>query len=446
MGNGRTWRSASQRARKRISQGSCVPDPKRGRRDGVRPFRIRTETRLHAVIPAVLAAALFFLHGLPRPASAQIVALPRADSSAGDFFGASVDIYGDRVLVGATGIDVCGANSGAVYVYRRTLDAEHWEQEAVLQPSDCEAGAFFGRSVSLGDRFAVVAASREFFSRETPNAVYVFERDAEDAAWRQVAKLTGGLASDEGSFATSVAIDGTRLLVTTSGDPSGERADGAAYIFELDQATNQWVRAHRIDAGSSSSPGVFGTSGALHGDVAAVTASTYFNNRPGSIFIFKSDAEGSWNEVGRFGDIEDFFISVDVDGARVAVGESKARSNESGAVTLFEAQADGKWQVADVLRPSQPYDAGAFGSSVAVDGDYLLAVGFDEQLGLDINIDRVVFVFKRDPTSGTWRQYHVIDVGEVAFGADVALHGGYAVIGSSSEEEPGAAYVVRMPE
>lgn len=421
MRSGKSWQIVSQRALT-------------NRRGGTRHF-----LRYLGCVVAVLAAACC----LATSAAAQITALPRADSSMGDFFGAAVAIHGDRVLVGATGVNHCGTNSGAAYMYRR--DNEAWMLEAVLEPDDCEPETFFGRSVDLSGRFAAVAASREFFNKETPNAVYIFERDSTSGIWNQTARLTGSLTSPEGSFATSVSLDDGRLLVTSSGDLSGRGADGAAYIYEYDPATREWDRKHHMEGSGSIDRGVFGASGAIAGSVVAITASTYFQNKPGTVFIFEMNPHGVWSEA-RFGEIEDFFISVDADADRVLVGESKARRNESGSATLFEKDDRGAWHVSQVLRPGKPYDAGAFGSAVALDGDYALVVGYDEQLGLEFNIDRVVFVFRRDPATGTWRQHHVLDVGEVSFGADVDVHRGYAVVGSASEQAPGAAYVVGLPE
>lgn len=378
------------------------------------------------------------------PATAQISELPREDSTAGDYFGAAVAIDGDHVIVGATGVDTCGPNSGAAYIYERA-GAESWYPSATLAASDCDEGIFFGRSVDLTGRFAAVAASREFFSEEAPNAVYVFERDTTDGVWQEVAKLTGGSEAEEGAFATSLSMDGGRILVTTSGDPSGGAFGGAAYVFERDDSTGTWQRSARLQADPDAEFGVFGASGALQDSVIAVAASTYFRDRPGTIYIFRL-REDEWQLDDRVGEVEDFFISVDVDGGRVLAGESKAMRDASGSATLFEWDPATGWHAAHRLRPQKPYGAGAFGSEVALDGDHALIVGFDEQLGLDFNIDRVVFVFRHDAASDTWRQVHVIDVGEVSFGADLDLDGRFAAVGRASEQEPGAVYIVRLPE
>ncbi|MEX0747790.1 MAG: FG-GAP repeat protein [Rhodothermales bacterium] len=374
-------------------------------------------------------------------ASGQIFELPRTDTTSGDFFGTAVAIDGERVLVGATAVNTCGVNSGAAYLYERTPGREEWRAVAQLVPSDCQEGRFFGRSVSISGDYAVVASSREFFSLEASNAAYVFERDSL-GAWREAARLTGLSEEREGAFATSVSIDGERILVTTSGDPVHGRFGGAAYIFERDQDSGAWEVAARLTTDSGVRRGIFGTNGSLNGNTIAVSASTYFRNRPGSLFVFERSAEGSWQQTSRFGGIDDFFISVDAGKDRVIAGESKA--GRHGAARIFERGSS--WRVAQTLVPSEPYDAGAFGSTVAIEGDYALVVGYDEQLGLDFNIDRVVFVFKYHPATDTWRQHFIIDVGELAFGASLDIDGAVAVIGSASESAPGTAYVVRIPE
>lgn len=375
-------------------------------------------------------------------AAAQIYELPPPDTTAGNFFGNATSLDGDRALVGASGENVCGENSGTAYIFERDPETDTWQRVARLVPGDCEADNFFGRSVSLSGDRALVAASGEFFSTEASNAAYLFERDS-TGTWKEVVRLTLDTEAQEGPFAAAVALDGDRALITASGDPVHGRYSGAAYVYERDPETGGWEQQARVTA--TGGPGIFGGSAALDGDRFVVSASTYFDQKPGSVYIFERDpATGRWHQAARFGDIDDFFISVDIDGDRVLVGESKAGSDRSGAATLYTRDASGRWSLAATLRPKTPYKYGAFGTNVALQGDYALVVGYDEQLGLDFNIDRVVYVFKHDPTTGQWRQQHIIDIGEVAFGADVDFDGGVALIGDVSDRRAGAAYVVHV--
>lgn len=378
------------------------------------------------------------------PARAQIDKLPHPDTTRGNFFGVAVAMDGDRALVGASGEDSCGNNAGAAYLYERADSTGLWLQTARLRPAKCVPGEFFGRSVSLSGNRALVAASAEFFASEASNAAYLFEQDT-SGVWKQVARLTVTPREKEGAFAAAVSLDGDRALITTWGDPSDGRYHGAAYIFERDPATHTWVQTARLQGSGSTRKGIFGGAAALDGDRVAVAASTYFREKPGSVYIFeRHPTTGQWQEQAHFRGIDEFFISLDLEGDHLLVGESKAGRNNAGAATLYARDETGTWDLAATLKPATPYDHGGFGAVVSLDGDRALIAGYDEQLGHEFNIDRVVYVFEPDPEQGTWSQQHVVDIGEVAFGTAVDLDGAMALIGNASEAKPGAAYVVKL--
>ncbi len=387
-----------------------------------------------------LLAALSMTAGGAR---AQIDKLPHPDTTRGNFFGVAVAIDGNRALVGASSEDGCGDDAGAAYVFEFDETTNRWSEAARLAPRDCLPGEYFGRSVALSGDRALVAASAEFFASEASNAAYVFERDP-SGIWIQTARLTGDAAEREGAFAASVALDDDRALITTWGDPAGGRFGGAAYVFERD-AAGAWKRTARLTGSQGVHAGIFGGRAALDGDRAVVAASAYFRRGSGSVYVFERDAAtGRWREAARFGDVRDFFLSVAIRGDRVLVGQSKAGHDKEGAATLYTRDSTGTWRHTATLRPPTPYDHGAFGSEVALDGDHALVAGYDEQLRLNFNIDRVVYVFAYDPAADAWRYKSIVDIGEVAFGTSVALDGPVALIGRASEHEPGAAYVVRL--
>ena len=218
----------------------------------------------------------------------------------------------------------------------------------------------------------------------------------------------------------------------------------AAYIYERAE-DNRWVKKARLTGSGRLADGVFGGAGALDGDYAVVTASKYYEEEPGSLFIFERNAEtDEWQKVKHIEGIDDIFISVDIEANYVVAGESRGGSKRSGVATLYERQEDGDWILKQTLKPRVPYKDGAFGSTVSFDGENALVAGYDEQLGKNFNIDRVVYEFKRKPDSEEWTQRRIFDVGTVAFGYSIAASGGYAVIGEVSDQEPGAAYVVEI--
>jgi hypothetical protein len=400
------------------------------------------------------------------PAQAQIrpLPLPQADSSFGTAVAFSNDGENDaprRALVGASGADVCGENSGAAYVFEKT--AGTWERAARLAPSECEAGAFFGRSLALSGKRALVGASKKYFADERPNVAYLFERDPATGTWKETARLTVDPRRAEGTFAASVDLDESRALVTARGAlpapasrkrgtsaPPPNRSGGAAYVFERDTRTGQWQRVARLRPKQPSPGRAFGGTGALDGDRLAVTASPYLSEGAGAVYVFErrdgSDATARWVQTDRLEDFDDFSIPVALEGKRLLVGASRAGDDRAGAALLFERTAAGRWQRRTRLRPRTPYRDGAFGTAVALGDERALVTGYDEQLGLDFNVDRVAYVFEQrgQGAPSRWRQRQILDRGDVSFASAIALQGHTALVGHASARGPGAAYVIGL--
>ena len=371
---------------------------------------------------------------------AQITRLPHADTTSGNYFGTSVALDGHRAIVGASGEASCGIGAGAAYIFELVDSTGYWHKTARLIPSDCEEGLAFGRKVALDGNVALVAGSQEYFATERSNAVYVFERN-DTGNWTQTGRLTSTGHNREGLAGAAVAVHDGRVLFTTAGDAtSGNQTNGAAYIYE--KRDNTWSLNHRVTGSGGVSAGIFGGNAALHFDRLAVAGSAYFNRRAGSVYLFESDRDGSWSEVTRLGGIEDFFISLDLHGDELLVGQAKAGQNESGQATLFARDSTGAWLKTATLAPPTPYRKGAFGTEVALYGDRALVVGYDEQLRLNFNVDRVVYIFARN--NGQWHYQGIIDIGEAAFGNSIDLYNQTALIGTTGSTDAGAVYVIQV--
>src|SRR5262249_62047197 len=83
--------------------------------------------------------------------------LPARGGGANDFFGCSVALSGDTVIVGAFGGDI-GSNvdQGSAYVFTRTGTA--WTKQQKLTADEGAAFDHFGFSVALSGNTAVVGA------------------------------------------------------------------------------------------------------------------------------------------------------------------------------------------------------------------------------------------------------------------------------------------------
>ncbi|HEY2976233.1 MAG TPA: FG-GAP repeat protein [Pyrinomonadaceae bacterium] len=144
-------------------------------------------------------------------------------AGAGAQFGRRVDIQSDTIAVGSAEEN---SAAGAAYVFQR--DGAVWLLKAKLAGSDTAAGDRFGASVALhGNRLAVGAAQFGF----GPGAVYLFER--EGIVWIEQQKLAASDAAFNDVFGFSVAMDHSQLSTGAVLADAAGTDSGAAYVFEL---------------------------------------------------------------------------------------------------------------------------------------------------------------------------------------------------------------------
>jgi hypothetical protein len=147
------------------------------------------------------------------------------DGAPSEYFGRSVTINGDYVIIGAYGDD---SARGSAYVFKRNGTA--WVQEAKLLANDGEADDFFGGSISMGFNYIVIGAPGADSSR---GSAYIFTQV--NMSWMQETKL---LASDGGAddwFGISVSVSDDTVVIGADGDDS---ARGAAYVFTKEEEEN----------------------------------------------------------------------------------------------------------------------------------------------------------------------------------------------------------------
>jgi hypothetical protein len=398
------------------------------------------KARLYRLLLVAIAGMVV---GLPGGAQAQIEEFPRPDSAHAASFGVSLALGDSIAAVGVSGEDVCGPNAGAVYVYERVPRPQFdtWRVAARLTPRTCRPNAFFGEHVALSGRRVLVSASSEYFAEERSNAAYVFTRDT-TGRWRQTAQFTGEPGRREGLFAADIDLDEDRAVVSTSGSPDGDYG-GTVYVYDYDPTTKTWARSARLTASRGVKAGVFGQTVSLHGNRLAVAASTYFERRPGAVYVFRREADtGQWRETAVLRDVEAFEIALDLYESTLLVGEDRAGDGNAGRATVYTETQSGAWEKSNTLRPAFPYESGGFGGIVSVERSWALVTGYDEQLDKEFNIDRVVYVFRR--REHTWRQHTILDVGEVDFGAALDQHGSMALVSTVPASGPGTVYVVQL--
>jgi len=209
------------------------------------------------------AAYVFERNGGAWTQRAKLIA---ANGAAGTFFGWSVAIYEDTVLVGAPqDSNNKGMASGSVYVFVRSEDT--WTQRAKLLAADGAAGDYFGLSLSISGDTVLVGAPEDDDKGMASGSVYLFERSG--GTWTETK-----LVADDGAagdyFGESVSISGDRIVVGAPGDDDKGLKSGSVYLFEGSGGT--WTKKSKLVADDGAAGDYFGECVSISEDKMVVGA------------------------------------------------------------------------------------------------------------------------------------------------------------------------------
>ena len=222
----------------------------------------------------------------------EVTKLTASDAADDDWFG-TVSISGDTLVVGALYEDGGAgdplSNAGAAYVFERNQGgADNWGEVTILRASDAQAVDFFGSSVSISGDTLVVGAYFEDGGAGDPlsmaGAAYVFERNQGGADnWGEVTILRASDAQVGDGFGYAVSISGDTLVVGAYGEDGGagdpKSSAGAAYIFNLAPAGAPEIDVQR-PAGTSIADG--GTDNVGNKAVGTVNLTYTIDNTAGT--------------------------------------------------------------------------------------------------------------------------------------------------------------------
>jgi hypothetical protein len=215
--------------------------------------------------------------------------LKASNTAASAEFGGAVAISGDTVALGASG----DGGSGGAYVFQRTSSS--YAQVAYLKASNANAGDYFGSSLALDGDTLVVGAPRQGGVKgnatHTLNnlpadsgAVYVFERKGQ--SWAQTANLKTPVPQNGVYFGGALALAGDTLVVGAQlDDVNGASLAGAAYVYE--RGAQGWQLRDSMHAPNAEIGDLFGSSVAVTASLLAIGAFNEAGSIPG--------INGNWN-------------------------------------------------------------------------------------------------------------------------------------------------------
>ena len=255
------------------------------------------------------SAYVFVRSGTTWTQQAKLVA---ADGAPQDYFGASVSLDGDSLIVGAYGDDDHGSGSGSAYIFTRS--GTIWTQQAKLVAADGDSGDAFGWDVAIADDTVIIGADGD--DDHGYGSAYIFVR--EGPAWSQQGpKLTSDDPGNSGQYGVSVSLDGeTAVVGDWAADVADNSAQGTVHVYT--RAGTIWTQQAKLVAGDGDPGDVFGHSVSIDGDriVVGADGNDDHGSNSGSAYIFASsevtevdtDGDGlpdSWEEHG---------INVAIDG------------------------------------------------------------------------------------------------------------------------------------
>ena len=149
------------------------------------------------------------------------------DAASRDSFGVSVAISDGIAIVGASGNDDSGEESGSAYLFDVNTGVELFK----LTASDGAAFDWFGRFVGISGNTAIVGAPANTACRNLigckSGTTYLFDVTTGE----ELAKLTASDASDDDFFGLGVAVSGTTFIVGAPGNDDAGGKSGSAYLI-----------------------------------------------------------------------------------------------------------------------------------------------------------------------------------------------------------------------
>jgi hypothetical protein len=276
-------------------------------------------------------------------------------------FGLSIDLVGDRLVVGA---------DGEAYFFQRVAGV--WiEQQRLVPIGSADPGPAY--DVVLDGDHLLIGYPTDSKDANRAGAVYAYLWNG--GSYSQVQRLTASDKAALKQFGGSIAVQGDRMLV---GSSTYYGSHGSAYVF-ANSGPGPWVET-AVLKGNGPHPDLtdaFGRSVALHGDTAFIGApseDTTLAGVSGAVYVFELRL-GVWGNTAKF--LGDPLVPEDGVGLEielfgdVALVASGTGLTKPGRIHLVQRYAN-TWISTGFFQTPQPSGPGdSFGTSVDLDGDIL---------------------------------------------------------------------------
>jgi len=224
--------------------------------------------------------------------------LRASDAQSSDNFGFNLSINSDGTyaIVGAYAEDTSFNNAGSAYIFTRS--GSTWTEQAILRPSDPEAGGYFGFSVSMNNDGSYVVIGAYSANTDT-GAAYIFTRSGSSWTQQQILRPLETVTKLD-SFGKSVAINGFGDVVVIGSDDAEDDdvPSGSGFVYIFTRSGSTWKQEDRLVSPAGQVGDAFGSGVAINntGNVIAVGAQyddTGASNA-GAVYAFNRSPSNTW--------------------------------------------------------------------------------------------------------------------------------------------------------
>lgn len=275
-----------------------------------------------------------------------------------DGFGYSVSISGNNVLIGAPGDDLGFENSGAAYLF----DGVTGNLLQTFLKSILGTNEFFGSSVSISGNNVLISARHNNTGGDGNGSAYLFDGVTGNLLHTF---LNPTPTSEEDLFGYSVSISGNNVLIGAAWDDAGATDSGAAYLF--DGATGNLV--HTFLNPTPEDNQWFGWSVSVSGNNVLIgsrldsTGATY----SGAAYLFDAVTgnllQTILNPTSSVGAQFGYSVSASSDSILIGAFAENAPATNTGAAYLYRSETTPP--PANVPEPSNIFGLGLLGLGLA---------------------------------------------------------------------------------
>ncbi len=392
-----------------------------------------------------------------------IVTLPNPTPGSDEYFGGAVAISGSKVVVGAY-MDGTDANTaGIAYVYDLNSATPAVPALTLHNPGSFKFATYFGYSVAISGDRVVVGAALGVSDIPSGNSgiAYVFDLSSATPGSPSFT-LPNPYPGNQDYFGSSVAVSGNSVIVGARQDDTVGTDTGSAYVYDLGSATpalptftlNNPAPSHQHFGTSVSIQGTRAVVDSYVYDLSSPTPATPVTTLPlaspsslsGSLLlagngIYNLDSATptvalatltATNPVSG----DQFGSSVALSGTRLAVGawRNDAFLKTFGNAYVYDLTSATPTVPAVSINNPTPALGDSFGQAIALSGNLLIVGAPNDDAGAtDTGVAYVYDLASATPSTPVLTLNNPFPAANATFGGWVAIEGGRAAVGAASK-------------